>query len=48
MVLKAIPQISSPAEFRRLYQALLRQGFDAEIAVSVLKANQSLARHQVG
>ena len=31
--------ISSPAEFRRLYQALLRQGFDSGTVVSALKAH---------
>lgn len=30
--------ISSPAEFRRQYQALLRQGFDSGTVVSALKA----------
>ena len=33
-------QVSSPAEFRRLYQALLRQGFDSATAVSALRAHQ--------
>ncbi len=35
--------ISSPAEFRRLYQALLRQGFDSGTVVSILKAHTSQA-----